>query len=279
MKSRVAIGLYIFLMTVPLAAGLGYSLLYSFGLAGLLNEGFTMKYWAALLGGGDVWWSLGYTFVLSLGSLILSVMPAMLLAYLLQFRQGNKGLRRFLLLPMTLPPLIAGFAMYHLLSPSGFLSRLAYWLGFAGGMDDFPRFVNDAAGIGILATHVLLLFPLFTLVFSNISRKERLPELYKIGATLGAKEGQFLWRIWIPVVLRRAAAFLMLYFVFLLGAYEVPLLLGRSSPRVVSIYIVEQVGRYDLHNIPLGHAMVVLYALLVGLLTVVFIRSKRSQGL
>jgi putative spermidine/putrescine transport system permease protein len=274
MRSRLAIGFYLAVTLLPVLAGLGYSLLYSLGMAGLLGKGFTLEYWARLFQDPEAWWSILYTGMLSLFSMVLAVAPALAVAYLLHFKASSKGLYRMLFVPLSLPPLIAAFAIYHLLSPAGFASRLAYHAGLTAAVEDFPRLVNDAGSMGILATHMLLLFPFFTLVFLNLSRKENMSSLRGIGQTLGAHEGQFLRRVWLPLLLWRSAPLLLLYSVFLLGAYEVPLLLGRSSPRVVSVYVVEQVSRYDLGGIPVGHAMAVLYALVVGLLCTLFLLRK-----
>lgn len=263
---------------MPILAGLTYSFLYSIGLAGLLGKGFTLAHWETLFSDSETWKSLGYTSLLTIASLLLSVIPALAVAYLLHFRRKSQGLYKMLFLPLTLPPLIAGFAMYHLLSPSGFAARMAYQFGMIGAIEDFPRMVNDAASLGIIATHVLLLFPFFTLVFLNLSQKENLQQLRSISQTLGAGEGHFLRKVWIPIILRRASSLLLLYGVFLFGTYEVPLLLGRSSPRTVTIFIVEKVSKYDLTGIPVGHAMVVLYAFFVFLLASMLILQKRRRA-
>lgn len=266
MHKRVLIALFLVITLAPIAAGLGYSLLYSLGMAGLLGKGFTLQHWETLLGSSDAWKTLGYTLLLTLVSLLLTLVLALPLAHALTLGQASRRFYASLFIPLTLPPLVAGFAWYQLLSPSGIGSRWTYGMGFTAGVEDFPRLVNDFASLGILVTHVFLLFPFFTLAFVNIARKENLAGLRRIGATLGASSWQFFWRIFAPLLLRRAAPLLLLYGVFLFGAYEVPLLLGRSSPRPVTCYIVEKVSRFDLHGIPAGHAMAVLYAVLVGLL-------------
>lgn len=278
LRKNIAIIFYLIITVVPIVAGLTYSILYSVGLAGLLGKGFTLRHWAILLSEAETWRSLIYTSLITIISLILSIIPAMAIAYWMHFKRKSNSLYRSLFLPLSLPPLIAGFAIYQLLSPSGFLSRIAFHLGLISSIDDFPRLVNDAASFGLVTTHVVLLFPFFSLVFFNLSKKENMMGLRQISMTLGASDGHFLRKVWIPIILKRAASLLLLYAVFLFGTYEVPLLLGRSAPRVVTIFIVEKVSKYDLSGIPVGHAMVVLYAGIVGILaTIMILRKKRRK--
>jgi len=279
MRSRVTIVLFAVVTLGPMLAGFVYALLYSVGLAGLLGRGFTTAHWARLLEGGEAFQSLGYTSLLVLVSLLLALVPALVLAYSLTFHRAGQGFFRVLFVPLTVPPLIAAFAMFHLLNPAGVLSRLGHATGAVGAVEDFPRLVNDPWSIGIILTHVFLVFPFFTIVFANLARKERLPELRALSQTLGARAWQFQWRVFVPVVLRRASALILLYGVFLFGTYEVPLLLGRQAPRAVTVFITEKVTRYDLMNIPVGYAMAVVYMVLIGLVVTYFLRRKSFNPL
>ncbi len=278
MLKRGLLILFIVFTVVPMVAGLLYSLLYSLGLAGLLGKGFTTQYWETLFTSSEIWSSLAYTSLLTIGSLLLMLAIALPLAYGLHFGQHAKGMYAALFLPLTVPPLIAALAWNFILSPSGIVSRIAQNIGLIQTMDGFPRLVNDLANVGILVTHVFLLFPFFTLVFLNLAQKENLTGLRGMSATLGATHRQFFRKIFAPLLLQKASSLLLLYAVFLFGAYEVPLLLGRSSPRVVTLLIVDKVSKFDLAGIPVGHAMAVLYSLLIGLLVTLMIAWKQRQS-
>jgi putative spermidine/putrescine transport system permease protein len=278
MLKRFTITIFLVFTLVPMLAGIIYSVLYSLGMAGLLGKGFTLEHWSKLFANNETWYSLGYTTLLTLASLALTLLLALPLAYALTFKYESKRLYASLFLPLTVPPLIAGFAWYQILSPSGIFSRAANGLGMTEGVEGFPRLVNDFASIGVLVTHVFLLFPFFALVFVNIAEKENLIGLQGMSATLGASKRQFFFRVFTPLMLKRATSLLLLYGVFLFGTYEVPLLLGRSSPRAVTILIVEKVSKYDLSGIPVGHAMAVLYSVMVGLLVTAFIWRKNAEA-
>jgi putative spermidine/putrescine transport system permease protein len=78
------------------------------------------------------------------------------------------------------------------------------------------------------------------------------------------------------VLLRGIFPILALYFIFFMGAYDIPLLLGGSSPQMISVLILEKLQRYNLANIPVAHAMAVWYALLC-MLTIAWLFSRRRS--
>lgn len=266
MRGKLIIIFYILVVAVPLFLGFGYSLLYSLGLVGVLGHGFTLIYWKKLLADQEAITSIVYTIYLACASLAGVVCIALLMAYWLVFyRRQTQGLYKALFLPLAIPPLIAAFIFFHLLSPSGILSRIGYWLGFFGEIESFPRLINDTGGMGILVTHLFIVAPFFSIMFTNIAIKEHLPDLRALSMTLGSSNRRFITKVFIPILLQKGSPLMILYGIFFFGAYEVPLLLGRQSPQVLTIFITDKMDKFDLMNIPLGHAMAVVYTLLIGL--------------
>jgi putative spermidine/putrescine transport system permease protein len=273
--------LYTALTLLPLLAGWVYSLGYSLGMAGAFSQGFTLQNWQRLLpgthGGQELLQTLGYSTWLAGASLAGVLILALGLSYAVVFSRPGRGLYAWLFLPLTLPPVVAAFAAYLLLNPAGLLSRLGYAWGWIGSMEAFPRLVNDAASLGIILTHCFLLAPFFSLVFVHQAGLERIPELRRLSLSLGCSARAFFARVYAPLLLRRNLPLILLYGVYLLGTYEIPLLLGRSAPRSISVYITEQLTRFDTGNFALGHAAAVLYALLVALSLVFFLRLRAGQ--
>ncbi len=277
MGKKAAIAIYIVIMVLPLVAGLGYSLCYSLGLTGIMNHGFTLEHWKNLWHNSNGLLSLAYSFYLTLVSLVLILLCALFVAWRQNALSKGKLFLKTLFLPLTFPPLIAAFAWYYLLSPAGIVSRLFYNAGITQSIEAFPRLVNDTFGIGILITHLFLVFPLFAILFTHQAKKERMDELKNISLTLGSSERQFLWKVFIPFMLKKSSPLIVLYGIFLLGTYEVPLLLGQSSPRTVSIFITEKMTRFNLLDIPTGHAMAVVYSLIVILTTSFLLKNKKTN--
>lgn len=265
------LGLYgLLVLGLPLA-GLAYALLGSLGLAGPLAAGFTGRYWGAL--GHDP--GLLYAALYSLWIAAAAVGTSAGLALVLVLR-AQPALRRWplpglLYVPLLMPPLVVAFYLFQLLSRAGWASRLSYHWGLTAGLEAFPELVQDAAGLGIVLAHVLLLFPFLTLLFQAIYHESRLDDYRQLTLTLGASAGQFRRRVAGPVLLRRAAPTLLLSFVATLGAYDIPLLLGRPYPQMLSVYIATRLQRFDLRELPAAYlagflVAAGLLALIAGLL-------------
>ncbi len=248
---------------LPLLAGFGYALLYSFGVTGVLNTGFTFSNWQALFSEGNVLQSFGYSAAIAAVSIVIAVLLSMLTALSLHRSLQKGGLSYLIYIPLAFPGIVAAFFFFQLFTKAGILSRLAFQLGISNSISSFPDLVNDQWGIGMICSFVFLAFPFFVLLYVNIINSERLPELKQLATTLGAGKKQMLWRLSVPVLLRRSLPNIILYFIFIFGAFEVPLLLGRSNPEAVSVLAIRKLQRFNLLDLPQGYAVAVLYSIFV----------------
>ncbi len=266
---------FVAIATFPLLAGLVYAALYSVGLAGALSDGFTWRHWQALWAEGVLWQTLGFSLYIAVVSIALSWLGALWLVWLSRGRLQKGVLGYLLFLPLGIPAIAAAFFIFQWLGSTGWLSRLADQIGLIQQPQDFPNWVNDPFGIGILAAHILLALPFFTLLLANIYRQERLSALIVLGQTLGASTYQQVRRIVIPLLWQRSRPVVLVYLLFVLGSYEIPLLLGRSHPEMVSVFVIRKLQRFSLDTIPQGMAMAVLYVVLVLLALFLFYRKRR----
>jgi putative spermidine/putrescine transport system permease protein len=143
-------------------------------------------------------------------------------------------------------------------------------------IDKFPDLINDTYGIGMITTHVFLSFPFFVLLFVNVIKTERIVEYQQLASTFAATKWQTLLKVSIPILLQKALPNIILYFIFIFGAFEVPLLLGRSNPETVSVLAVRKLQRFNLLDIPQGYAIAVLYTLFVLILFVFLFKAKNK---
>ncbi|MEY3050222.1 MAG: hypothetical protein RLY31_7 [Bacteroidota bacterium] len=269
MRIRKHIGLvswlapFLALTVLPLALGTAYAWLHSVGLAGIGTNGFTAKHWITVLSDPAWWRSLGFSCWVAAASIGLSLGLA-LAAVLGRVERWQRGSLSWLVyLPLTLPAMVVAFLVFHTLSGAGLASRLAFRYGLTTGISDFPNWVNDPWGLGIITAHVCMATPFFIILFTNLYRGERLDEYVRLSATLGASPRQQVRHVLLPVLLRGAFPTLVLYFVFVLGSYEIPLLLGSQSPQMVSVLMVRKLQRFDLSDRPQAYVIGVLYVLFV----------------
>ena len=268
------IALFIAFAVLPLAAGLVFAVLYSVGLIGALNQGFTLIHWHKILIDNVLWASLFLSALIS----ILSVSISVSLALLLTVKYGDIFKRRsthFLMyVPLSMPPIIVAFWTFQMLSNSGILGRMCYKIGLISNSDAFPTFINDSLHFGVIVGMVLATFPVFTLLFLSFYASENLPVFHQLGQTLGATTGQIRRKIIIPILLRKARPNIILYSLFLFGAFELPLLLGRQSPRMVSVLIHSKFSKFNLLDLPQAYVLTVIYAAIV--LTTVFLSLRKK---
>lgn len=261
MGKRIAISLFIAICAIPLVAGLGYSVLYSFGIIGILNDGFTFQNWIQVFRGEFIRSIIHSSYIAAASTFFSAGIAFLFLAAGKSYWLGRHAYRS-LFLPLTIPPIVSAFVIFQFYSGSGFLSRLAYHAGLLTDTSGFPSLVQDPWAVGIIITHIFLVFPFFLLLLLNLYQNEKLDELEATARTLGASAFQIIFLIELPILLRRMFPVLALYFIFFLGAYEIPLILGQSSPQMISVLIVEKLQRFNLADIPVAHAMVVWYSLI-----------------
>ncbi len=112
MKNKINIVSYLLLLLfaiVPLLAGLGYALLYSFGMVGALNHGFTFEHWKIAFADKTILVSFFYSASIAAAALLLSVSLAMATA-LRYYHLFKKGWLSYLIyLPLAFPAMVAAF--------------------------------------------------------------------------------------------------------------------------------------------------------------------------
>ncbi|MBA3832456.1 MAG: ABC transporter permease subunit [Chthoniobacterales bacterium] len=265
-KNRgTTLGLAFFLLfaVAPIVWCLGYALAYSFGLAGLLSAGWTTKYWTQAITSGELPRSFLFSAWVALAAIFLSGVTA--LGLVLGFRRSLQrgAISSLIYLPMALSGLVAAFLVSRWLSGAGLFSRLACAFGFVRDPQHFPSLVNDSLGWGIIAAHWLLAAPFFTVMMLQIYETEKIGSLRQLATSLGASRWQSLRRVAVPVLLQRSSTNLLLYFIFVLGSFEIPLVVGPQNPLVISMLTRRKFGLFDLAQKPEAFVISVVYTALV----------------
>ena len=209
-------------------------------------------------------------------SLTVAVTIALFICTIWQSKTNKNTLAFYL--PLSIPPIIAAFLTFQFLSNSGIVSRVLYQFGWLTDTAQFTPLINDSYNFGVIFTQVLLTFPYFTLVFFNIYQNEKIALLSDIASTLGAEKRQLQRQIMLPILLQKAKNNLLLCFIFLMSAYEIPLLLGSQSPPMLSILVAQKFKKYNLNDIPQAYAMTVIYALVIVILVSFFMKIKNEKN-
>jgi putative spermidine/putrescine transport system permease protein len=252
---------YLLLTLLPLSLGLIYAFLYSIGAIGALSKGITWAHWISVFEDGIFLQSLWLSVKVALVSMFFSVVIALIMCMLGQKKQQQKT--PFIwYLPLSVPPMIAAFLGFQFLGNSGVLSRFFYQLGILHSSDDFVPLINDYFHFGIILTQILMTFPYFYLLFLNIYEHEKIELFATLSSTLGASKQQIQRQVIAPILLQKARSNILLWTIFLVSAYEIPLFLGKQSPSMVSVLIGQKFKKFNIEEMPQAYAITVLYAVL-----------------
>lgn len=257
---------------LPLLAGAVYALAYSLGLAGIGAPGFTTGYWSQVLQSPETWTSLLLSLTVAFAVVLSSVPVALILVLFYSEFLENPVTRYLLFLPVSVPPLTAAFMGMEWLGNGGMAARFVP--GATGG--DIFSLINNYWHTGVVISLALMSIPFLTILLWQHSRAEKLTGLAELATSLGASRSQVLFQVAIPVLLSRALPQIGLMFIFLFGSYEVPLLLGIQSPRMISVLIAQKFRKFDLADIPHAYALTVLYALVTGIIAWLVSRTNRE---
>ncbi|HET8735996.1 MAG TPA: ABC transporter permease subunit [Pricia sp.] len=276
-RPNLGIVLFIAIGVVPFAAAFLYALLYSFGIIGVANTGFTTEFWTSIWASGTFFSSFLYSAAIALVAVIISVGGALWATLKFQKRLQQKFLSFIIYLPLAVPGVVTGFFTFQLFSKGGFFARLSYQMGWITEASQFPDLVNDALAFGIVLSFIAMVMPFFLLLFLNVHKNERIEELSVLARSLGASAKQVTRLIFLPILIKKTWVLIVLYFIFLLGAYEVPLILGQESPQMLSVLIIREIKQYDLSKISEGYVVAVMYTLIVSLAAVLLFLPKKGR--
>ncbi len=166
-----------------------------------------------------------------------------------------------LLAVLSLSEVIIGFSLSTLLSRTAGVGNLLAWAGLIAESRSYtPGLFALMLGLCYLGLPyaVLVLYP-------PVSRLD--PELGEAARIMGASPLRVFWTVTVPVLRAPIAGAFVLVFVFTLGAYLLPQLLGRPRHWTLSVHITDQAIFQS--NLPFAAAMAVVLLLvalaLVGL--------------
>ena len=175
-----------------------------------------------------------------------------------------------LLAVLSLSEVIIGFSLSTLLSRTAGVGNLLAWIGLTEAPQAYtPSLFALMAGLCYLG------FPYAVLVlYPPVSRLD--PELGEAARIMGASPLRAFVTVTMPVLRAPLAGALILVFVFTLGAYLLPQLLGRPRHWTLSVHITDQAIFQS--NLPFAAAMAVLLLLVALAMVGLALLLGREKG-
>lgn len=265
------------LSLIPVVIAIYYASAYSFGWFDVQDQAFSLKHWSALLQDPALGSSIWFSFKNSLFTLFFTLIMAFIIADR-EYNSSKKRLPLYFFLPLAIPPIVAAFLGFQWLNGGGWLARISFKLGLIDSIQEFPDFIYTASGIGIILVHALLLLPFFTILTHNYYRQSNIFSLGELSRNLGVSKVYFFINVTLPLILKKLFPMALLYLILLMGSYEVPLVIGGQHPKMLSIFVVEKLQRFDLANMPQAYAVALLFFTFVSV-AVIFIHRLIPERL
>ncbi len=252
-------------LVIALAQSLGY-----FAPAG--ESSFTLAHYAHLLSDVEFRASLAVTLLIATSATVISSAAGLAIALGMRELAARRRWLNFLLqIPLAVPHLAMAVALINVIAPSGLLARLAFAAGLISSPADFPVLINDRYGAGIILAYVLKETPFVAVM--TLALLMRVGDEYEaVARTLGASAWQRLRYVTLPLVAPAAVSASLVGFAFIFGAFEVPYLLGRPYPAMLSVVAQRRYLDVNLTERPGAIAVAVLITAITALLVWLYLR-------
>ena len=195
---------------------------------------------------------------------------------------GRTGgvVKRIVQLPIVVPHVVAALFTINIFSQNGILARIAYALGLIAKQQDFPTIIYRSGGAGIILAYLWKEIP-FIIYFvialmSNINGR-----LGEAAINLGAGKAKAFFKVTLPLCRQTIFSGFLIIFTFSLGAYELPLLLGATTPKALPILAYIQYTHPDLSHRPYAMAMngIIMVISLVSAVMYFLLIERAAKGL
>lgn len=268
-----------FLLTV--GVGLVHAVLQSLALAGppaLNSHHREMGMWyayRALFMRPELLSSLGHTLYVALVSAGISVVVGAVGAYLLWRAPGwVRRVGTVYRLPIILPHIVVAFVTMLLWSQSGIIASITHHLGITPSGDGFPRLLFTSNGVGIILAYVYKEFPFVMLLSMGVL--DRVPQrMISTAYMLGAGPVRTFFRVALPLMAPMLNQIFIILFLYTLGGFDIPWLLGGSNPQMVPMTVYSLYFQGSLSDRSIAMAALSLIAALAVVFVVIYSRIAR----
>ena len=215
----------------------------------------TLSYYAQVFRRPDFIRAVWVSLRIALWSAVLSTGLGVLVSMaLIRCRKAGGGMLYAVRLPILVPHAVVAVFVIQILSQTGLIARLGYLLGFLEDHTQFPQLLFTHSYLGTILAYLWKEIPFvayFVLAFlAGIS-----DTLGEAAENLGASPICSFFEVTLPLSVPVIAKAFLIIFIFAFGGYELPLLLGSTLPKALSVQTHLIYMSPDLLQRPLAMAM------------------------
>ena len=154
-------------------------------------------------------------------------------------------------IPLILPHIAVAFLVLVFWTKSGFVSSICFHLGWVQRPGDFPSVVYGGTGLGMILAYLYKETP-FVILLAWAVLKRLDPRLIQTAYMLGAGRWRVFRRVVLPHMRHVLHTTFIILFLYGFGAFDIPFLVGESSPGMLSIEAFNLYFRRSLADRPRG---------------------------
>lgn len=236
--------------------GLGTGIIQSLGVIpafGLTEP--TLDYYKEVLTRPDTVQSIRYSLYIAFVSAFLAVVIGTLFCLVLvRMNRTKGGVLRIVQLPIIVPHVVVALFVVNILSQNGILARICAALGLITEQQQFPMLIYDAHGFGVILAYLWKEIP-FIVYFVLALMANINGSLGEAAVNLGASSWKAFIKVTLPLCMNTILSGFLIVFVFSLGAFELPYLLGATIPKALPIQAYLEYSSPELLDRPYAMAI------------------------
>ena len=215
----------------------------------------TLRYYAEVFRNPDFLSSVWVSLRIALWSAVFACILGVALSMALIKTRKAKGATLYAIrLPILVPHAVVAVFVVQILGQTGLIARLGYAFGVLEDYTAFPQLLYTPSYFGTILAYLWKEIPFvayFVLAFmSGIS-----DTLGEAAENLGASPLRGFFEVTLPLSLNVIAKAFLIIFIFAFGGYELPLLLGSTLPKALSVQTYLAYMSPNLLERPLAMAM------------------------
>ena len=242
----------------------------------------TLQYYIQVLSDADFLSSVWVSLRIALWSAVLAtVLGVVVSVALIRCGKYRGGFLYAVRLPILVPHAVVAVFVVQILGQTGLLARFAWAVGVIGDYTDFPQLLYTPDFTGTILAYLWKEIPFvayFVLAFmGSISHT-----LGEASENLGAAPVRSFFEVTLPLSIPVISHAFLIIFIFAFGGYELPLLLGATLPKALSVETYLAYMNPDLLQRPLAMAMngvmLLLSLLMAGLFFLAMRQATKKAG-
>lgn len=243
----------------------------------------TFDYYKEVLTRPETLQSLKYSLYIAFVSVFLATVIGVFICAVLVGKNKTKGgVVRIVQLPIVVPHVVVALFVVNILSQNGMLARVCAMMGIISDQQQFPMFLYDSRGIGVILAYLWKEIP-FIVYFVIALMANINGSLGEAAVNLGANKIQAFMKVTLPLCMNTILSGFLIVFVFALGAYELPFILGATMPKALPVLAYIEYSKPDLLARPYAMAIngiIIIISLLTAVAYYILIRrsSKKLVG-